>query len=65
MGIWGGEKIQQGNSWRTWAGEVAAGGMRDPTFVVQINREEQLGSKTDHTTQDSTTGKRNPQNLWL
>ena len=32
---------------------------------LQINQEEQLGSKTDHTTQGSNVGKRRPQNLRL
>ena len=32
---------------------------------MQINWEEQLGSETDHTTQDSSVGKIKPQNLWL
>ena len=32
MCSWGGEDYQQGHGWRTWAGEVAAGRARGPTF---------------------------------
>ena len=47
MSSWGGEDNQQGGSWWTaWS-----------HIFVQINREEQLGSKTDHATQGSSMGK--------
>ena len=32
-GSWGGEDVQQGNGWRTRAGNVAAGGLGGPTFA--------------------------------
>ena len=39
--------------------EVAAGGLSSPSSFIcmQINQEEQRGSKVDHTTQGSSTGK--------
>ena len=47
MGSQGGEEVWQGSSWRT----------RWSHICVQINQEEQLGSKTDHATQGSSMGK--------
>ena len=47
MGSWSGEDMQQGSGWQT----------RQSHIHLQINWEEQLGSKTDHTTQGSSSGK--------
>ena len=44
MGSQGGEDSPQGNSWRA----------RRSHIYMQINLEEQLGSKTDHTIQGSS-----------
>ena len=35
MGSWGGEDVQQGSNWRTWASEVVAGGVGGPTFACR------------------------------
>ena len=63
-GSWGGEDSQQGNGWRTGAGEVAAGGLGEEAaggvqshIHVQINQKEQLKSKTICTTQGCSQGK--------
>ena len=65
MGSWDGQDVyskvaagvlgERGGSW--WSGRSH--------IHLQINQEEQLGSKTDHTTQGSNVGKRRPQNLRL
>ena len=47
MGSPGGEDSQQGSSWRTERSHIS----------MLINREEQLGIETDHTTQSSSAGK--------
>ena len=47
MGSQGGEDKQQGGSWQS----------RRSHIHVWINREEQLGSKTDRATQGSSVGK--------
>ena len=55
MGSWGRENMQQGYGWRTWqAGRhrLAEGSL----ICVQINQEEQLGSKGSRN-QGSSTGK--------
>ena len=57
---WGGHAARQGRSWRNRAGKVVYGGVDGPTpstICVRINREEQLGSKTDDTIQSSSIGK--------
>ena len=43
----GGEDAQQGGGWRTWKSHISK----------PINQEEQLGSKTDRSTQGSSTRK--------
>ena len=53
MGSWGREDSQQGGCWRTGVGKVVDGG----PGCLQINWEEQLGRKTDRTTQGSSLGK--------
>ena len=47
MGSQGAEDVQQGGSWRTGRSHIC----------VQINKEEQLESKTDHATQSSSARK--------
>ena len=59
MGSRGGEDLGQASDWRTRAGKVAAGKAGSPTYV-QINWEEQLGSKIDLTAQ---LREMKPQNL--
>ena len=59
MGGKDGKDVQQGGGWRT----------KRPHMYTQINREEQLGSETACTTQDSRQGKESPKtsgckNLW-
>ena len=49
------EDMQKGSSWRT----------RQSCIYMWINQEEQLGSETDHTTQDSSMVKIKPLNFWL
>ena len=51
----GGEASRQGGSWRTRMG----GGWQSrwSHICMWINQKEQLGSKTDHTTQGSSVGK--------
>ena len=46
-GTWGGEDLQQGSGWTTSWSHICMG----------INREEHLGSETDHATQGSSAGK--------
>ena len=46
MGSWDGEDVRQGSGWQTMWSHIC----------MQINWEEQLGSKTDHTTQGSSMG---------
>ena len=55
MGSWGREDSWQGGGWRTGVG----GGWqsRQSHICMWINWEEQLGSKTDRTTQGSSVGK--------
>ena len=47
MGNWGGKDSRQGSSWQAGWSHI----------WVQINREEQLGSKTDRATQGFSEGK--------
>ena len=51
----GGEDSRQRGSWWTRQGGGLQAGWSH--ILVQINREEQLGSKTDHATQGSSSGK--------
>ena len=51
----GGEDLQQSGSW--WSGQGGGWHSGWPHICMRINREEQLGSKTDLTTQASSPGK--------
>ena len=54
MGSWGREDSRHGSGWRTGVG---GGWWRGWSHIcMQINRKEQLGSKTDHATQGSSQG---------
>ena len=55
MGSLDEEDTQQGGGWRNGQSHIC----------MQINQEEQLGSKIDHATHGSRVGKRKSQNLWL
>ena len=59
MVSWDGEDSWQGGGWSPTVDKVAAGRLGGPTFCMWINQEEQLGSKTDHTTQGSSMGNEN------
>ena len=54
-GRWGGEDARQGGSWQN-GGQGSGWWTRWSHICVQINREEPLGSKTDHGTQGSCVG---------
>ena len=65
MGSQGGEDSKQGGSWRTrrvrgrlvdWSGISGRWQTGQSHICMQINREEQLGNETDHTTQGSSMG---------
>ena len=66
MGSHGGEDSQHGSGW--WTRQGSDWQSRWPHICMWINREEQLGSETDHTTQGSSTRKASKplteKNLW-
>ena len=51
----GGDRQLGGEDWRTWQGDNLHTGW--PHIRMQINQEEQRGSKIDHATQGSSVGK--------
>ena len=63
MGNQGRDDAWQGSSW--WTRHVRQQLTGWSYICMEINWEEELGSKTDHVTQGSSVGGKKLQNLWL